>query len=270
MREVAATLEPVQTGRRECHLGTCSLARRQQVVLAAPAYGDEAGGRCRTLLQRPVCQLTQHRIEHRCGRQALQLLYDKLRWQRPRTGRQLGQQQRTGDGVARQAGMDGSQQPHQAYRCRERPVEPAGFPSTPEAAGIKRHAVPAVPRRARSSTSRPPTELPTRSAVVRPCDCTKPARASAWVSMVCRPASGADLPCPGRSTKISSRESCNAGKSGSQVRRLDPSPWTISSGRPVPRRSKCRAMTALSFQRFGARTSGADGRCRPRPRHPAG
>ena len=91
VREVAAALEPVQMGRRECHLGACSLAWQKQVVLAAPAYGDKAGGRHRTLLQRPACQLTQHRIEHRCGRQTLQLPYDKLRWQHPRTGRQLGQ-----------------------------------------------------------------------------------------------------------------------------------------------------------------------------------
>src|ERR1700760_1786848 len=57
MREVAAALGPVQRGRRECYLGACGLARQQQVVLAAPANGDEAGGRCRTLLQRPACQL---------------------------------------------------------------------------------------------------------------------------------------------------------------------------------------------------------------------
>lgn len=81
MREVAAALEPVQLGRREGYLGACSLARQQQVVLAASAYGDPARGLCRALLQRPACQLRQHLIEHRCGRQALQLLYDKLRWQ---------------------------------------------------------------------------------------------------------------------------------------------------------------------------------------------
>jgi hypothetical protein len=161
MREVAAALEPVQMGRRERYLGACRLARQQQVILAAPAYGDKAGGRRRTLLQRPACQLKQHRIEHRCSRQALQLPYDKLRWQCRRTGRQLGEQQRTGDGVARQAGMEGPQQSHQAYRCRERPVKPARFPSVPETAGIKRHAVP---------TDAPPRKLQHQPAPYRTAD----------------------------------------------------------------------------------------------------
>ena len=98
--------------------------------------------------------------------------------------------------------------------------------------------VPAWPRRAISRTMRAPMELPTMSMLSRPSDVRNCSTASVSVAMVPSPLSGAVSPKPGRSTAITSRSKARAATTGSQLRRLEPSPWTKSRG----------AFQALSFE----------------------
>jgi hypothetical protein len=106
--------------------------------------------------------------------------------------------------------------------------------------GSKATQWPPTPRRDSSKTKRPPTELPTRSTAPSFSRSMNSTGASAKAEMVCRPGTGGELPCPGISIRINSRERLSAGAIVSHDRRLPPSPWTMSRGRPEPTRSNCK------------------------------
>src|SRR5215212_10036684 len=52
---------------------------------------------------------------------------------------------------------------------------------------------------------------------------------------------GGEAPKPGRSTAMTLLRAASRSRSGSQIRRLLPVPWTSSRGSPVPRTSWCRS-----------------------------
>ncbi|ANP72190.1 hypothetical protein PA27867_1224 [Cryobacterium arcticum] len=95
---------------------------------------------------------------------------------------------------------------------------------------------PPTPRRASSSTIRPPIDWPTVETPSSPCSRINSATESVSVAIETSPVNGAVSPNPGRSTAMTSRCSASSSRIGAQDRHPAPRPCTSSSGLPLPRR----------------------------------
>lgn len=73
-------------------------------------------------------------------------------------------------------------------------------------------------------------------------------------------------PKPGRSTAPISRSAAGACRTGSQLRWLEPRPWTSNSGVPEPRRPGCRV--GLPSRGPGSATTDLGGRAMRQPARP--
>ena len=111
---------------------------------------------------------------------------------------------------------------------------PVGTPTWPP---VGTFSWPRTPRRASSSTIRPPIDWPTVETPPSPCSRMKSATESVRVAIETSPVNGGVSPNPGRSIAMTSRRSASSSMIGVQDCHPAPRPCTSNSGLPLPRRT---------------------------------